>query len=228
MKKRFFSAGLIAVIAALFFAQSAFAYTPWYIKSFDQTVEIYKDGTFHVTETIVADFSDDPHHGIFRDIPTNYKDKYGNPFHLRFKLISVTDENGRPHPIASSGRNLENWDEYSIKIGDADVYLNKVTTYVITYEINRAVGFFPDHDEIYWNLFTEWDVPVVESTATVILPVDSDTKDQKVACFTGYYYSTESDCTAAITDQKTYNFKSTRELGAGEGFTIVTGFSNLI
>jgi len=224
MQKRYLF--LIAVITALFFTQSAFAYTPWYIKSFDQTVEIQENGTFHVTEKIVADFSGDPHHGIFRDIPINYTDKYGNPYNLRFKLLSVTDENGKPQPIASQGKNWEgDWDQYQIKIGDADVYLNKVTTYVITYEISRAVGYFDDHDEIYWNLFTQWDVPVVASSAKVILPKDSAETDQKVACYTGAYYSTTSECTAEITDAKTYNFKSLRELGAGEGFTIVAGFS---
>ena len=226
LSKRIFSASFIAITAVLFLTQSAFAYTPWYIKSFDQTVKIQENGTFHVTEKVVADFSDDPHHGIFRTIPTNYKDQYGNPLNLRFKLISVTDENGKPHPIASQGRNWEgDWDQYRIQIGDANIYLDEVTTYIITYEISRAVGYFKDHDEIYWNLFTEWDVPVVESSSTVILPKDSAEKDQKVACFTGAYYDTASECTAEITDSKTYTFKSLRELGAGEGFTIVAGFS---
>ncbi|MBN1494367.1 DUF2207 domain-containing protein [Candidatus Peregrinibacteria bacterium] len=225
MKKRIFSAGLIALTAALFLSQAVFAYTPWYIKNFDQKIEIFENGTLHVEETVVADFSDDPHRGIIRTIPTNYRDKYGNPFNLRFKLLSVKDENGKPHPIADQGRDFEDWDNYFIKIGDPDVYLNKITTYVITYEVTRAVGFFPEHDEIYWNLFTKWDVPVVESSATVILPASSKTQDQRAACFTGAYYSTASDCTAKIIDEKTYEYKSQTELGAFEGFTIVAGFS---
>jgi len=225
MKKRYLF--LIAVITALFLTQSAFAYGSWKIQSFDQKVEIQNSGKLHITETIVADYRDDPavNHGIFRTIHTNYKDDNGNPMNLRFNLISVTDENGKPHPIASKGRNVENWDYYTIKIGDADVELEGLTTYVITYDIDRAISFFNKNDELYWNVFSEFENPVLESSATIILPSDSGEKDQRAVCYTGGYGSTASECTAEMTDGRTFTFKSLRELSPFEGFTAVAGFT---
>lgn len=182
-----------------------------------------ESGKLHITETIVADFTNEEHHGIYRTIPVNYTDEYGNPFNLRFKLIGVTDENGKKHPVASAGKELFS-DEMNIKIGDADVWLNGVTTYVIEYEIDRATSYFDDHDELYWNAFTDWQVPVLESTVTVHLPENANAEDMKAACFTGYYGSNESACNAAIVDDKTFMYTSDDLLAPGEGFTIVAGF----
>ncbi len=214
---------LTLISFAVFFATSAVANAYWEFPSIDQNIEIKESGKIRVTETIVADFTKDAHRGIYREIPVHYKDSFGNPFNLRLNLISVTDENGNPHPIDKKGRGLFE-DDYSIRIGDSEVWLNEKVTYVITYEIERAINYFENHDELYWNLFTRWDVPVLESTARVVLPENADTSEMKASCFTGYYGGTKSACKAEIIDAKTFKFSGTQSFEPGEGFTIVAGW----
>jgi len=208
---------------AAFFATTAVANAYWEFPSIDQTIEIQESGKILVTETIVADFTQDSHRGIYREIPVHYKDDYGNPFNLRLNLISVTDENGNPHPIDKKGRDLFE-DDYYLRIGDADVWFQEEVTYVITYEIERAINYFEDHDELYWNIFTWWEVPVINSSATVILPEEVDTEQMQVACFTGYYGGTESGCDAEVIDGRTFKFTGRQVFEPGDGFTIVAGW----
>ncbi|MFC1810401.1 DUF2207 domain-containing protein [Patescibacteria group bacterium] len=218
MKKLF-----AALFFVVFFASTAIAQAGWNFPSIDQTIEIQENGKIRVTETIVADFTQDSHRGIYREIPVHYTDEYGNPFNLRLKLLSITDENGNPHPIDKKGRDLFS-DEYYIRIGDSDVWLQEEVTYVITYEVERALNYFGEHDELYWNIFSYWEVPVLKSTATVILPEEVDIKDLQAACFTGYYGGSESNCTAQIIDGKTIKYTGQQIFEPYDGFTIVAGF----
>ena len=78
MKKLF----LIFALAIVIFPQTALGfYQEWTTPKFDQDIEIFEDGKIRVKETIVADFSQDAdytdHHGIYREIPVQYKDQYG-------------------------------------------------------------------------------------------------------------------------------------------------------
>lgn len=218
--KKFFAS--IVFLFAL--TQSAVAYGSWNIPSIHQDIKILESGKIHVTETIVADFTKVRQRGIYREIPVSYRDKLGNPFNLRIEIISVTDENNKPHPIASQGKAFLS-DDYVLKIGDPSKYINSETTYVITYEVARVLNYFENHDELYWNLFTDWEVPVLKSSATVSLPEDLEIEALKAACFTGYYGSTQSECSAEIKDDKTFSFIRNKPLKPGEGFTIVAGFT---
>lgn len=200
---------------------AAFAYSSWNLTQVDQDITIMESGKLHIVETIKADFTQDSHRGIFRDIPISYTDEFGNPFKLRFKLISVTDENGNKHPIAEKG---VDWDEYYLKIGDADIWHDEVMTYVITYEIQRAIGYFEEHDELYWNPYTYWEVPVLSSTVTVHLPESADTSEMRAACYTGSYGSVEESCTAEVIDGKTFKYQTTDISYVGDAFTIVAGW----
>ena len=214
---------LLSLLFVVLFAPTAFAYSSWNLQKHDQDIEILESGKLRVTETIVADFTRDSHRGIERWIPVSYTDQFGNPFNLRFKLISIADENGNKHNIDEKGRELFS-DLYYMRIGDPNVWHDDIVTYVITFEIERAVGYFTDHDEIYWNLFTDWDIPVLSSNVTVTLPESVDKDEMKTACYTGYYGVSESNCEGQLVDGKTYTFKAKQVFEPGEGFTIVAGF----
>lgn len=220
MKKLLTTLGIL-MLWTLTFVPTAFAYSSWNLPEVNQDITIMESGKLHVVETIKADFTQDSHRGIYRDIPISYTNQFGNPFKLRFKLISVTDENGNPHPIAEKG---VDWGEYYLKIGDASVWHDEVMTYVITYEIDRAIGYFDDHDELYWNPYTYWEVPVLSSTVTVHLPKEVDTSDMRAACYTGGYGSIQENCTPEIIDAKTFKYQTTAVSYAGDGFTIVAGW----
>ncbi len=201
------------------------AYTSWNLPEVNQDITIMESGKIHVVETIKADFTNDSHRGIYREIPLNYKNEFGNPLNLRFSLISVNDENGNPHPIAEHGNS---WGTYSIRIGDPDVLRNDIVTYVVTYEIDRAISYFDDHQEFYWNVFTDWEVPVLESGVTVHLPENKasliETDDLQAACYTGSIGSIEEQCTAEVIDETTFQYTMKETAYEREGFTIVAGW----
>jgi len=216
MKKFLATLGFLALLAP-----SALADYSWNLPEVNQDIRLDKSGEIHVVETVKADFTRSPHHGIYRHIPISYKDKFGNPFNLRFKLISVTDENRKSRSIASE---YKSGGEYIIKIGDKDVMYNDIQTYVITYDINRAIGYFDEHNELYWNPYSSWDIPVLSSTVTVHLPQEVDESSLSSTCYTGFYGETSKDCLSTVIDGQTLQYSITKPSAPGEGFTIVAGW----
>jgi len=157
----------------------------WEIANFDVRVTVHEDATATVQETILADFTGESKHGIFRDIPIHYEDRAGQHFRLRLRVSSVTDQTGQPWPyrLESAGRYQR------IRIGDPDLTLTGRQVYQIIYEVQRgAVRFFPDHDECYWNLTgNEWQVPMHRVRAVIELPPAAH--DVRAIAYLGAYGS---------------------------------------
>lgn len=218
---------LFSFFAALFllpniaFAQAIDHGYSWDLPEVIQNIEIQEDGKIVVEEKIIADFTQEAHHGIYREIPISYRNQYGNPFNLKFHLISVTDENGDPHPIAQQGKD---WDNYLIKIGSANVELDTKVTYNIKYEIDRAIGYFGNHDELYWNVYDSWEIPVLYSEVNVKIPKGATLDDIRATCYTGYYGSTEADCNASFVNDDTITIKKPNISYPYDAFTVVVGW----
>ncbi len=220
--------GIIAgLILLLLQAQTTLAYGyGWDIPSFTGDIKVQIDGSIMVKETIVADYTNEEHHGIYRTIPVQYRDTLGNRLSLKIDVVSITDETGKSWNYTKSYEG----DNIYIKIGDADVLLNKPSTFALTYKVERAITFFEDHDEIYWNLTgNEWDVNMEKVHATVSLPEGTQEKDIKATCYTGYYGSSAQNCKNTISGQ-TVTFdvvpavEGTPALPPGQGLTVVVGF----
>jgi uncharacterized membrane protein len=116
-------------------------------------------------------------------------------------------------------------DYVNLKIGDPDREFMEEMTYVITYEIKRAVSFkFDDHDELYWNATgDEWGVPIINANATITFP-DSMPANQVIAtCFTGGYGSNLQNCSTETVGNMII-YESNEPLFEFEGLTIVAGF----
>lgn len=197
---------LYLILSADFsFAQSSISER---ITSFAGEIRVNPDSSINVTENIQYDFGENQKHGIFRDIPVKYKARGGN-FNLRISNIRVTDENGKSYnfKISYPGENVE------IKIGDADKYVSGEKNYVINYTIRRAVNYFPDHDELYWN-FTgdEWKIPIESASVKVILP-ENTKENLQAKCFEGVFGST-NECGASA-DGNILEYKSTKAYDAG-------------
>jgi uncharacterized membrane protein len=187
------------------------------IANFNIVFEINSDTSVDVIEEILYDFEDLQRHGIYRDIPIKYQARGGN-FELRLSDISVTDENGRSYDFSKtiSGGNV------SIKIGDANKFVTGQKVYIIKYKIKRALNYFDNHDEFYWNAIgNDWKIPLNNISAKVILP-RSD-KDIQKDCFVGYF-GTQEKCSSVEKNSKEIIFTS-RNLLPGEGITLVVGFS---
>ncbi len=214
--------GGVAAILLLFTPHKAGAYGyDWDISSFKADITAQEDGTLVVEETIVADFTRESHHGIYRTIPVQYPDATNHTLNLRYNVVSVKDENGSDwwYETTREGEYLK------IKAGDANVYFNAPTTFVITYEIQRAVSFqFDDHDEIYWNATgDEWEVPILSATATIHMPSSVSESDLRATCYTGGYGSAQQECEHSISGNS-LTYTANNELGSYEGLTIVAGF----
>jgi len=193
------------------------------IDNFEVTIQINQNATINVQEKIDYNFGELERHGIYRDIPIKYKARGGN-YQLRISDINVTDETGEKYSFAVSypGKNAE------IKIGDADVYVTGQKTYIISYTIARAINFFDDHDELYWNATgNEWDLTINNVQATVKFPQAISVAELQAICYAGALGST-SEC------QSTYFQENSQELVDGvsfteeslyyqEGLTVVTG-----
>lgn len=192
-----------------------------HIKSFDSNILINKDGTIDVKETITYDFSNFEKHGIYREIPLIKTNQDGKKYKIDLQIMSVKDEN-------------ENWYKYSligseekteIKIGDADKLITGIHTYIISYKVSGALTYFSDHDELYWNVTgNEWNIPIANTTASVVLPQEIKKGDIKTACYTGASGSSISACNYLIDDRGQDNIKSDQILLAGEGLTFVVSF----
>jgi hypothetical protein len=79
--------------------------------------------------------------------------------------------NGSGHDLRFESSRVRHYRKLKIYVPDAD---NSTQTINIQYTVSDALRFFEDHDELYWNITgDEWDVPIGNATATIILPVDA-------------------------------------------------------
>jgi uncharacterized membrane protein len=187
------------------------------IASFTGEIKINTDSSINVTENVAYDFGESQKHGIFRFVPIKYKARGGN-FNLRITNVKILDENGVPQNFTTTytGNNIK------FQIGDADKLIGGQKNYVINYVIRRAVNYFSDHDELYWN-FTgnEWQVPIESASVKIILP-DAAKENLQYKCYEGEFGST-NEC-SAIANGNTLEYASTGALNPGEGLTIVAGW----
>ena len=191
------------------------------ISNFDAVIKINQDASIDISEEIKYDFGNIQRHGIFRTIPIKYKARGGN-YNLRISDIKVTDEKGELYNFQKSfpGKNIK------IKIGDDDKFVTGEKTYIINYKIKRAINYFKNHDELYWNITgNEWPVEIKKASVSVILPKEVNNSNLQLKCFAGSYGSS-AGCSGekeeVIDGNKIYF--SQGKLSAGEGMTIVVGF----
>ena len=206
--------------------------TGWTITSFHSEYTVREDRSIDVVERIAVDFGSLRRHGIYREIPVRYRKlvREGLPIEagkvtVDLDVKEVTD--GRGHELQTK---IDRGDRVRIRIGDPDRTVTGRQTYVIHYRLGSGLGFFDDHDELYWQVTgTEWPVPILQASADVTLrPADSwarrEAEGWSAWCYAGWSESTSSErCTAAVVDAGRYRFESGR-LEPGEGLTFAAGF----
>ncbi|MCK9578513.1 DUF2207 domain-containing protein [bacterium] len=183
------------------------------ISDYKVEIQVNQDSAVNVKETIIYDFGDEERHGIYRDLPYKYKNSAGS-FNLRYKDFSVKNEKGDDYNFSIS----RTGDSYNIRIGDEDVLVTGKKEYVISYTVNRAITYFSDHDEFYWNAVgTEWNVPIAKATVIMNGFGIINTK-----CYLGKY-GEGNECPVS---QIKNTYQSLAEnVGNGNGITIVMGFN---
>ena len=153
------------------------------ITSFDSRITVNTDGSMQVVETIAVESAGvDIVHGIYRDFPTRYKDRAGNGYSVLFDIVSVRrDGNTEPYhteDLSNGVRVYFGSSSYDLPAGNH--------TYQFSYRTNRQLGFFADHDELYWNVTgNAWKFPIDVATATVVLPPNVRSQVKDLGGYTG-------------------------------------------
>ena len=196
----------------------AFAAADERILSFDSDIVVRQDGSIEVTETIrVRAEGQQIRRGIYRDFPTDYEDRLGNDYDVRFKPLAVL-RNDRVESF--NAQKMDNG--VRTYFGSADRLIDMGEhTYTFRYEVNRILGFFDDKDELYWNVTgSGWSFPIDRASATVSFQFDVVPDDIELYAYTGPQGGTEQNYLATIDYQGRPAFQTSRGLGVYQGLTI--------
>ena len=212
----------LGVLLVLFGVFAAPARADERILGYDSLITIQADGSVLVTENITVS-AEGTHirRGIYRDFPTRYRDRFGNRVKVDFEVLGV-ERDGRPEPWFTEKR------ANGVRVNTGDDSFLKVPadyTFTIRYRTNRQIGFFPDHDELYWNVTgTGWDFPINAAQATVTLPKMVTKEQLRLDGYTGPQGARGTEFRAAVPQPGVAVFRTTSVLSAGEGLTIAVGF----
>ena len=178
------------------------------ILDYHSDIEVFPDGPMQVTETIrVRAEKQEIKRGIYRDFPTDYRDRLGNRYRVGFEVVDVgrdgRAEDWHTQPIANGVR---------VYVGNKNVYLDSGDyTYALTYRTNRQLGFFDDHDELYWNVTGNfWSFPIDQARARVVLPEGVPAEQLAAEAYTGAMGAQGSDYRASVGYDGSVQFATTR------------------
>jgi uncharacterized membrane protein len=182
------------------------------IRSFDSNVQLQKDSTLDVMESIVMDYQGASRHGIDRTIPVKYV-RHNNTYSIYVKVLSVTDENNNQlhYKTSDQGENLD------IRIGDPDVLVTGVHTYLLHYTVLRAVNFFNDKPEVYWNATGNESIFPIQQATTRFFPPPGVSVDQLIS--KSYVGPPGVNTPASSQNESGDMVFYTTNLNAGEGLT---------
>jgi uncharacterized membrane protein YgcG len=193
------------------------------IHQYHADVEVLKDGSLRVTESInVTAAGDKIKRGIYRDFPTIYQSKYFIPVEVPFDVVGVKRD-GRREPFHIEKRA----NGVRVYIGSKDARVpHGDHTYQIEYTTDFQLGYFDSFDELYWNVTGNgWDFAIDRATASVKLPAAIPRDQVRHEGYTGPQGSKERNLTSHVDHQTgDVEFATTKPLGPHEGLTIVVEF----
>lgn len=186
------------------------------VTSFAAKIQVNPDASIDVNEDLIVRFDTPNRHGINRFIPVVY-DRYGNNYTVDLKVKQVTTTGGQYVPVNASrlGR------DFHMKIGDPKKSIMGLHQYHIHYTVRRAINFFHDAPEIYWNVTgNESHMPIDKVVAHVVFPPVKDKSEVRAEAFVGEEGSTKT--VPHSIDSTSVTFTSGK-LSPGEGLTVVVG-----
>ena len=192
------------------------------ILSFESRVNLHEDGSLTVRETIrVVAAGDQIRHGIYRDFPTIYSDNTGKRYVVGFQIMEVLRD-GRTETFHTE--KLTNG--VRTYFGDPNTILSPGEyTYTLTYRTDHQIGFFEQHDELYWNVTGNgWNFPIDRVSAVIELPDAVRNRVLATDGWTGLKGSTEKAYRMDVTQWPWLRFEATRVLGPKEGLTYVVSW----
>ncbi len=194
------------------------------ILAFHSDLTVADDGTITVRETIqVRCENDQIRHGIYRDFPVRYAGGWFTQRTVPFEVVDARRNGQREYfRVQDKGRYKR------VYLGRSKVTLQPgIYTYRLTYRTARQLGFFEDHDELYWNVTgNEWAFPIDRASAAVTLPAAVPRDRLHLDGYTGRKGVRGTAYAASVDDSGRATFYTTRPLGRSEGLTIVVSWPN--
>ena len=191
------------------------------ILGFDSTIRVMSDGWIEVTEEItVRSEGNRIRRGIYRDIPLEYYDG-NNRYEVQIDpLLVMRNDASEAFHVVQSSRDIR------IYFGRSDRYIDPgVHRYVFRYRANRMLGFFDEHDELYWNVTGfEWEFPIDAASARVEFDFDVDTNAVSHEAYTGPFGARGRDYTSQLNHDGSVDFTANSPLSSLNGLTIVVGW----
>ncbi|MEI7513242.1 MAG: DUF2207 domain-containing protein, partial [bacterium] len=186
MRKIFFTLSLFVALASF---QTAYAQggKGYFYKNFDVNITVDRDSSFIVEEKQLYSYQGRFNMG-YRNIPLKDVSDITD--------VQVIDgETGKPLEYSSKALekyNAASWGSYTFykKNGEMIIewYYNLENTdhlWILKYKVYGGIGYFNDHDEVYWNIFTNYDVPIQSSLVNINLPPNNFTaSDLKATAYT--------------------------------------------
>ncbi|MCL5260985.1 MAG: DUF2207 domain-containing protein [Gammaproteobacteria bacterium] len=217
---------IIGAIFILLFSSAGFAAPAQIdapvIKSFKSLIEVKPDASQLVTETInITTDGELIKHGIYRDFPTVYPKNDGKKHRVSFKVVAATLDD---KPVAFHTERLANG--VRIYLGSSNTYLPKGNySFALTYSTSGQIGFFNDHDELYWNVTGNgWVFPIENVEAFVKLPEGAYQNITDFTAFTGVFGDRGQHYRASLQQDGSVAFITTKALAPYQGLTIVVGW----
>lgn len=187
------------------------------IESFNARIDVGRDGALSVTETIVVHAEgQEIRHGIYRNLPLQFRDERGRLRRVGFTLEAV-NRDGRPEDHFTRSNDAGT----RIYVGSQDVLVPPGRhTYELRYTTTRQLRFLSGHTELFWNVTgNEWIFPIETASATVHLP--GNAAPVRWTAYTGPTGARGTDWQARLGPDQQLEFATTRPLGPGEGLSIV-------
>ncbi len=192
------------------------------ILSFHSAISVAADGAMEVDETIrVRAEGAAIRHGIYRDFPTDYRDRFGNRYRVAFRVLAARrDGMAEAYALHTMSNGVR------VYLGRAEQTLPAgIHEYELRYRTDRQLGFFADHDELYWNATgTGWAFPIDAASARVTLPARDGFRLEAVEGYVGAQGSREQAYAAQLEGPDTAAIRTTRPLRPHEGLTLVVSW----
>ncbi len=207
----------ISGLCLLFLLPQAAEAKSWQFGDWSTEIRINQDGSFNVRETRTYVFD-----GIFSWAENEF---------LKSRVTDITD-----FKVYDEQNNLLSYPEVEINDTDDSIIArlnfsaaNEQRIWIFEYKVLGGIGFFEDHDELYWNILPlDREVSVENVSVTLVLPLSvNNLADFEQTIYIGEYNSSAESSDYKIIDGRTIIFWG-KNFAPYEGMTIVSSWPKKI
>ena len=215
---------LLALLLALAWALPAAAQQDGgeRILDYDVDIAIQADGSLEITERITVRAEGRAiRRGIVREFPTRYRDRFGDRVVVDFEVLEVL-RNGQPEPWfterVSNGVRVNTGNDDFLPVPAEHVF-------TLRYRTNRQLGFFEQHDELYFNAMGHSSSLRVDGgRVTARLPAPVPVAEMELDGFTGREGGRGRAFNGSLAEAGVAHWELTAPLARRAGFTVLLTF----